>query len=143
MRDQTGCLACMPAPSIRDTNTPHSLVTDPLCYINLTFFNVTSTYSELLLGWHFVSRLNVVMSKRKINRWRHDLSNGTTHAWLVLIKTFETTHRKCIKSSRFGSSCSDGLRGKRATNILQKSCLFSSFFTFLQKCKRTGRNLEI
>ena len=31
----------------------------------------------------------------------------------------------------------DSLRGKRDTNTLQKS----SFFTFLQKCKRTGRNL--
>ena len=32
---------------------------------------------------------------------------------------------------------------KRATNTLQKSCLFSTFFTFLQKCKRTRRNFDI
>ena len=30
-----------------------------------------------------------------------------------------------------------------ATNTLQKSCLFSTLFTFLQKCKRTGRNFDI
>ena len=65
---------------------------------------ITSTYWELLLGWYFVSRLDLVISNLKINRWRHDLSNGTAHAWLVLIKTFKTIHRKGINDSRFGSS---------------------------------------
>ena len=32
------------------------------------------------------------------------MTNGTAHAWLVLIETFETTHRKGIYNSRFGSS---------------------------------------
>ena len=38
---------------------------------------------------------------------------------------------------------SDGLRGNRSTNTLQKSCLFSTFFTFLQKCKISRRNFDI
>ena len=50
-RVQTGCLARVPAPSIYVyTNTPLSLVMDPLCYINLRSLKdllpnfITSTY---------------------------------------------------------------------------------------------------
>ena len=142
---QTGCLACVPAPSIRVyEHTTQSSYGHPLCYINLMFVKrpFAKLYNVNLLGT-FVGLAYLVKSNLKINRWRHDLCQWYHTCMVGIIETFETTHRRGIKSSHFRSSCSDGLRWKRATNTLQKSCLFSTFFTFLQKCKRTRRNFDI
>ena len=93
--------------------TPLSLVTDPLCYIDLTFIeipfaklnyiNLLGTFVRLEFGRQ--TRFNL-----KINRWRHDLSNGTAHAWLILIETFKTTHEKGIKCALFGSRLHGNVR---------------------------------
>ena len=49
---QTGCLACVPAPSIRVYKHTISLVTDPLCYLNLRFVkrSFAKLYYVNLLG---------------------------------------------------------------------------------------------
>ena len=50
-------------------------------------------------------------------------------------------HPKSIKSTHFASS-QWRFAGKKSHKHSRK-CLFSTFFTFLQKCKRTGRNFDI
>ena len=129
-------------------NTPLSLVTDPLCYINLTFVKrpFAKLYNVNLLGT-FVGLAYCIQARfsqvnLKINRWRHDLWPHM-HGWYN--RNVQNNFEKASKVLPWDRTVLpwDGLREKRATNTLQKSCLFSTFFTFLQKCKRTGRNFDI